>query len=279
MRPAGRNRAATLATLALVATVAAGGCGATTEAGTAPSPSRLPAAAAHLTVLAAASLTTALAAATHAYAASHPGASFTVATGASSALRVQIEQGAPADVFLSADTVNAQTLVGEGLADGAAVPFAGNVLTVVVPLANPAGVATPADLARPGLRIIAAGSQVPITKYAQQVVWNLARQPGYPADFAARYAANVVSHEDDVTAVLAKIELDEGDAAIVYVTDAKASSKVLTIPIPAAANVPATYAGAVVKGSAHATAAAGFLSWLAGPEGQAILAHFGFLTP
>ncbi len=268
-----------LAILALVAIMVVAACGGTTEAGSVPSSSGPPAGTAHLTVLAAASLTTALAAATRAYESSHPGASFTVATGASSALRVQIEQGAPADVFLSADTVNAQTLVGEGLADGAAVPFAGNVLTVVAPLANPAGVVTPGDLARPGLRIVAAGSQVPITKYAQQVVANLARQPGYPADFAARYAANVVSHEDDVRAVLAKIELDEGDAAIVYVTDAKTSSKVITIPIPAAANVPATYAGAVVRGSAHATAAAGFLSWLAGPAGQAVLARFGFLPP
>ena len=278
MRPPRPTRAVSLATLAVVATVVAG-CGAATGAGSVPSPSGPPAGTAHLTVLAAASLTTALATATSAYESSHPGASFTVATGASSALRVQIEQGAPADVFLSADRVNAQTLVGEGLADGAAVPFAGNVLTVVVPLANPAGVVTPEDLARPGLRIVAAGSQVPITKYAQQVVANLARQPGYPADFAARYTANVVSHEDDVTAVLAKIELDEGDAAIVYVTDAKTSSKVLTIPVPAAANVPATYAGVVVKGAAHATAAADFLSWLAGSAGQAILARFGFLPP
>ncbi len=266
-----------LATLALVAIVVASGCGAATEARTAPSPSGPAAATAHLTVLAAASLSSALAEATRAYQSSHAGASFTVATGSSAALRVQVEQGAPADVFLSRSELNAQTLVVEGLAVGAAVPFAGNLLTVVVPLANPARVATPADLARPGLRIIAAGSQVPITKYAQQVVANLARQPGYPADFVARYTANVVSHEDDVTAVLAKIELDEGDAAIVYVTDAKTSSKVLTIPIPAAANVPATYAGVVVKGSAHATAAAGFLSWLAGPQGQAILARFGFL--
>ncbi len=235
--------------------------------------------AAHLTILAAASLVDALAAADSAYQAGHPGASFTVSTGSSAALRVQIEQGAPADVFLSADTANAQALVGEGLAAGSAVPFAGNKLTVVVPSANPARVRTPADLARPGVRIVAAGSQVPITKYADQVVANLAHQPGYPVDFAARYAANVISHEDDVRAVLAKIELDEADAAIVYVTDAASSTHVRTIPIPDAANVPATYEGVVVKGSAHAGAAAAFLAWLAGPAGQAVLARFGFLAP
>ena len=234
---------------------------------------------AHLTILAAASLVDALAAADSAYQAGHPGASFTVSTGSSAALRVQIEQGAPADLFLSADTANAQALVREGMADGTAVPFAGNRLTVVVPSSNPAHVRTPADLARPGVRIVAAGSQVPITRYADQVVANLARQPGYPADFAARYAANVISHEDDVRAVLAKIELDEADAAIVYVTDAASSTHVRTIPIPDAANVPATYEGVVVSGSAHARAAAAFLAWLAGPGGQAILARFGFLAP
>ena len=78
----------------------------------------------------------------------------------------------------------------------------------------------PRDLAKPGLKVIAAGDEVPITKYATQLVANLAKEPGYPADFADAYAANVVSKEDNVKAVVAKIELGEGDAGIVYVTDA-----------------------------------------------------------
>ena len=120
---------------------------------------------------------------------------------------------------------------------------------------------------------------VPITKYTTQVVANLAGTGGYPAGFAAAYDANVVSKEDNVKAVVAKIELGEGDAAIVYVTDAKASTKVKTIEIPAEANVPATYAGVVVKASPNAAAAHAFLTWLAGPDGQAVLAEFGFLPP
>ena len=203
----------------------------------------------------------------------------TIATDASSTLRTQIEQGAPADVFLSADQTNPKTLVEGGLADGSAVDFAGNTLTVIVPAANPAGITTPADLARSGVKVIAAGADVPIAKYTTQVVANLAGTGGYPAGFAAAYDENVVSKEDNVKAVVAKIELGEGDAAIVYLTDAKASTKVKTIEIPAEANVPATYAGVVVKASPNAAAGHDFLTWLAGPDGQAVLGEFGFTPP
>jgi molybdate transport system substrate-binding protein len=230
-----------------------------------------------LTIYGASSLKGALDAVKTAYATVAPGVTLTIAADASSTLRTQIEQGAPADVFLSADQSNPKALVDGGLADGTAIDFAGNLLTVIVPTANPAGIATPADLAKAGTKVIAAGADVPITKYATQVVTKLATQPGYPAGFVAGYDANVVSKEDNVKAVVAKVELGEGDAAIVYVTDAKASTKVKTIEIPAAANVPATYAGLVVKASPHAAAAHAFLTWLAGPDGQKVLAGFGFL--
>jgi molybdate transport system substrate-binding protein len=271
----------------LVAIAIAGACsspGATGSAGPATSavPSTTPsqgasAEAVELTVYGAASLKGALEAVKAAYLTAEPGVTLTIATDASSTLRTQIEQGAPADVFLSADQTNPKTLVDAALADGAAVDFAGNTLTVIVPSANPAGIATPADLARSGVKVIAAGADVPIAKYTTQVVANLAGIGGYPAGFAAAYEANVVSKEDNVKAVVAKVELGEGDAAIVYSTDAKASTKVKTIEIPAEANVPATYAGVVVKASPNAAAAHAFLTWLAGPDGQAVLSEFGFL--
>jgi len=113
--------------------------------------------------------------------------------------------------------------------------------------------------------------------YATQLVDGLAREPGYPAGFAAAYAANIVSKEDNVKAVVAKIELGEGDAGIVYVTDAAASTGIKTIDVPDAANVRATYAGIVVKASSHRDAAKAFLDWFAGPDGQRILSSFGFL--
>jgi molybdate transport system substrate-binding protein len=236
-------------------------------------------AAVELTIYGAASLKGALDAARTAYEAAVPGVTLTISTDSSSALETKIEQGAPADVFLSADTSNPKKLVDKGLTDGPAVPFAGNKLTIIVPASNPAAIRTPADLAKPGVKVIAAGDAVPITKYASQLVANLAREPGYPADFVALYTANIVSKEDNVKAVVAKIELGEGDAGIVYVTDAVASTRVATVDVPDSANVLASYAGVVVKASPNAAAAQAFLAWFAGPAGQAILASFGFLLP
>lgn len=232
-----------------------------------------------LTVFGAASLKGALEEAKAAYETANPGTTVTISTDSSSALETQIEQGAPADVFLSADTTNPRKLVDAGMADGAAVDFAGNKLTIIVPFDNPAKIATPADLAKAGIKVIAAGDEVPISKYAKQLVDGLAKEAGYPADFAAAYGRNIASKEDNVKAVVAKIELGEGDAGIVYVTDAKASSKVAAVDVPDSANVPATYAGVVVKASKNAAAAKAFLDWFSGPDGQAILGGFGFLPP
>jgi molybdate transport system substrate-binding protein len=242
----------------------------------AAAPSAAPAA---LTIYGAASLKGVLDKVKTAYETANPGTALTISTDSSATLETQIEQGAPADVFLSADTTNPKKLVDKGLAAGAAVTFAGNKLTVIVPTTNPAGIKTPADLAKTGVKVIAAGDAVPITKYATQLVANLAKEAGYPADFAAKYTANIASKEDNVKAIVAKIELGEGDAGIVYVTDAKASTTVTTIDVPDTANVPATYAGVVVKASRNAAAAQAFLTWFAGPDGQAILSTFGFLPP
>jgi molybdate transport system substrate-binding protein len=235
------------------------------------------AAPANLTIYGAASLTSVLARVRTVYEAANPGTNLTISTDSSTALETKIEQGAPADLLLSADTANPQRLIDKGFAAGRLTKFASNLLTVIVPVGNPARIQTPADLARSGVKVIAAGETLPITKYANQFVVNLARQPGYPTDFVAKYTANIVSKQDNVSAVVAQIAFGEGDAGIVYVTDAKTSTRVLTIAVPAAANMPATYSGVVVKASANAAAAQAFLTWIAGPDGQAILGSFGFL--
>ena len=232
-----------------------------------------------LTIFGAASLKAALTKAQAAFTTTNPGVTITISTDSSSTLETQIEQGAPADVFLSADTTNPAKLVTKGLNLGDPVKFAGNLLTVIVPTANPAGIGSPADLAKAGIKVVAAEDTVPITKYATMLVANLAKEAGYPSGFVAAYNANVVSKEDNVAAVVSKIALGEGDAAIVYVTDARTSTQVTAISVPTDANVPAKYAGVVVKASKNAAAAHAFLTWFAGPDGQAILASFGFLPP
>jgi molybdate transport system substrate-binding protein len=228
-------------------------------------------------VYAAASLKAALDKVKTAYEAANPGTTLTVSTDSSAALETKIEQGAPADVFLSADTANPQKVVDKGFASGTVVKFAGNLLTIIVPTANPAGIKSPLDLATSGVKIIACAVGVPIQKYTATLLTNLAKVPGYPADFPAEEAANIVTQEDNVGAIVTKVGLGEGDAGIVYVTDAKTSDKVTTIAIPTGANVPATYGGVVVKASPNQAAATAFLTWLAGRDGQAILATFGFL--
>lgn len=231
-----------------------------------------------LVVYGAASLTDALQQVATAYEAAHPTIRVRLEFDASSALRAKIEQGAPADVFASADTANADALAEEGLA-GAAVPFAGNRVALIVPTGDPGDIHTPADLARPGLRIIAADDKVPIAVYATRMIARLAALPGYPADYAARIAANVISKEQDVRAVLAKIELGEGDAGFVYATDIAVASGVTRIPVPDAAQVAATYAAVTIRASSHPEAAAEFLRWLTSSPAQRILQDAGFVPP
>jgi molybdate transport system substrate-binding protein len=232
-----------------------------------------------LTVFAAASLKKAFTEVQTAYEIAAPGVKLTMSFDAASALETQIEQGAPADVFASADTKNPQKLVDGSLATGPVTNFAGNTLSIIVPTANPGGVRTPADLARPGLKVVAAGDDVPITKYANQLIENLAKQAGYPTGFAAMVKANLVSKEDNVAAVVSKIELGEGDAAIVYLTDARNSTRVTPLAVADAVNVPAIYGAVTVRASKHPDAGAAFITWLAGPGGQAILAKYGFVAP
>lgn len=268
-RAGGGSRILAAISLALVVAVAAGACG---GSGASPAGTRL-------AVFGAASLRGALEAVAAAYAVAEPGTTIDLSTDSSATMRTQIEQGAPADVFLAADLRNAEALAEAGLADGGVVPFASTPLAIIVPASNPAGIMEPADLARPGVRIVAAGEDVPISAYAAALVDRLATLDGAPADYAAALAANIVSREDNVAAVAAKIGLGEGDAGFVYATDALAVEGVRSIPIPPAAQVTATYGGIVVAASPQRAAASAFLDWLGSPAGEAVLADFGFGPP
>jgi molybdate transport system substrate-binding protein len=232
-----------------------------------------------LTVYAAASLTAAFKDIAAAYQASHARVTVTLSFDSSATLETQIEQGAPADVLASADTTNPKKLVDKGLAAGAPVNFAGNVLTIIVPGSGTQTVTTPMDLGKSGVKVVAAGDAVPITKYANQLVANLAKLPGYPPSFVDAYTKNIVSKEDNVKGIVTKIELGEGDGGVVYVTDAKASTKVRIVDVPAEANVPATYAQVAVRASKNLAGANDFMGFVISPAGQAILAKYGFLPP
>jgi molybdate transport system substrate-binding protein len=228
-----------------------------------------------LTVFAAASLTEAFDALRPEFERAHPGVTLQLSFGASSTLRAQIEQGAPADLFASADYEQMQPLVAQRLV----LPprtFARNRLTVAVPLSNPGKVRTVQDLARPGLRLVSTAEQVPIGRYTQQVLEKLSHTHGFPSDFANRVNANVLSREANVRAVLVKIELGEADAAIVYETDARSSPRVRPIPIPPSANNTAAYPIAILTNTPNRPAATAFVRFLLSKRGRAILKRHGF---
>jgi len=271
--------------VALLVAACGGGNASPSAASTAPSAAPSAAASAasagpatELQIYAAASLKSVLAKVKAAYEADNAGVTLTVSTDSSTALETKIEQGAPADLFLSADTTNPQKVVDKGLASGTVVKFAENRLTVIVPTDNPAKIATPADLAKSGVKIIACADGVPIQKYTTQWLAKVAALPAYGASFGSKFKANVVSREDNVGAIVAKVGLGEGDAGVVYVTDAKSSDKVTPIAIPSDENVPAVYGGVVLKASRSVDAATAFLTWLASPTGQQILSDAGFVT-
>jgi molybdate transport system substrate-binding protein len=228
-----------------------------------------------LTVFAAASLTDAFNALKAPFERAHPGLAVWFSFGASSTLRLQIEQGAPADLFASADTAQMRPLVSRRLVSTPRT-FARNRLVVVVPKADPGKVRSVRDLARPGLRVVTTSETVPIGRYTQQVLERLSHTRGYPPDFGRRVNAGVISREMNVRAVLVKVELAEADAAIVYESDARSSARVRAIPIPASANVTAQYPIAVVATTRRRSEAEAFTRFLLSPQGQTILRQHGF---
>jgi molybdate transport system substrate-binding protein len=271
------RRPPVFAGLALVATLASGlafaGCGTSSAGG---DPSAAPVA---LKVFAAASLTEAFTAMQPSFQAAHRNVTISYNFGGSDTLATQIAQGAPADVFASANTKQMDTVVKGGQVAGAsAQTFAHNRLVVIYPTANPANLRTLQDLARPHLKLDLAASTVPVGQYALDFLTKASADPAYGASFKADVLKNVVSYETDVKVVLAKVSLGEADAGIVYTTDAATKSgSVGTISIPDNLNSIAVYPIAPIAGSAHADLAAQFVGYAGSPDGQATLTRYGFL--
>ena len=241
---------------------------------TAPTATVVPAT---LTVFAAASLTGSFGDIGKAFEAAHPGVTVKFSFAGSQALRTQIEQGAPADVFASADHKNMDPLVTENLvASGADQDFATNLLQVILPPNNPANIQTLQDLAKPGIKLIFEDPSVPAGNYTRQILTNMSKDPAYGTDFSTKVLANVVSNETDVKEVVAKVDQGEGDAGIVYVTDASAQPDLKTISIPANYNVIARYPIAALEKAPNPDLAKAFVAYVLSADGQVIMKKWGF---
>jgi molybdate transport system substrate-binding protein len=238
-------------------------CGSGTTASSSPSSSSL---SGDIQVFAAASLTASFNALGIAFHKANSGVGVNFNYAGTPTLVTQVEQGAPADVFASADTTNMDKLTADGFAVGSSQVFAHNQLEIVVAPGNPKGITGLADLAKSGVIYISEGPTVPAGKYSLQAL------------ASAGVKVTPKSLETSVSAVISKIELGEADAGIVYTTDITAAgSKVQGVPIPAANNVIATYPIAVVKGTKSADVDTAFIDYVLSPSGQSTLASFGFL--
>jgi molybdate transport system substrate-binding protein len=232
-----------------------------------------------VTVFAAASLTDSFNQMVEGFAQKSGGAKVVFSFAGSNALRAQIEQGAKADVFASANTTEMDALVKGGLISGQSQTFAKNKLVIIVPKANPGKVEKPQDLAKSGLKIVAAGQSVPVGSYFLQILDKMNADASYGAGFKDRVTKNFISQETDVKQVVAKIQLGEGDAGVVYLTDitAKAAPDLTVIDIPDAFNVVAQYPIAVVKNAPQSALAQAFIDYVLSPDGQQILKKNNFV--
>ena len=158
--------------------------------------------------------------------------------------------------------------------------FAHNRLVVILPKSNPGHVRELQDLARGGMKLVVGAEAVPVGKYTREMFRRLERRPGFPPAYGDSVLANVVSQEENVKSVVAKVQLGEADAGVVYRSDVtpRVAPSVTALEIPDDANVLASYPIAVLTGSADSVAARAFLALLLGPEGRRVLAKHG-LTP
>ncbi len=233
-----------------------------------------------LYVYAAASLTEAFGEAGKAFEEQHPGARVVFNFAGSQQLLQQIEQGASADVFASAGPQQMDTAVQSGWVDHNAVQvFANNRLVIIYPKDNPAGISRIADLSKKGIKLVLAAQSVPVGQYALDFLDKTAQDSSLGPGYRAAVIKNIVSYEENVKAVLAKVALGEADAGIVYTSDLHGAygEKVGVIDIPDALNVIAVYPIAALKNSSNASLAQAFVTYILSKTGQQILASYGFL--
>jgi molybdate transport system substrate-binding protein len=234
---------------------------------------------ADLTVFAAASLKDAFSEAADVLGKRNPPIAVRYSFAGSQQLVLQLEQGAAADVVASADQRWMQVAQDGGLVAGTPVIFARNRLLVITPASNPGRIDRLEDLGKRGLKLVLGAEAVPVGKYSREALDRLRDAPGFGADYSKRVLRNLVSEEENVKAVVSKVQLGEVDAGIVYVSDVTPPVRkvVRTIEIPDPYNVVAAYPIAVLRQSQQPAAARAFVEYITSAEGQAVLARHGLL--
>jgi len=198
----------------------------------------------------------------------NPGVTVKFNYAGSSSLVTSIKQGAPADVFASANTANMTAVTDEKLASGTPQVFARNQAEIMVEAGNPKNIKSVSDLANPAVKVVLCAPEVPCGSLAQQVFKK------------AGVTVKPVSEETSVSGVVTKVSLGEADAGLVYVTDVKAGGdKIAGVAIPSDQNVIQDYPMTELKDAPNATAAAAFIRYVLSPAGQEVLASYGFLPP
>ena len=268
-RPAPRARLVAAAVAVALAAALAGCASGGSASSPTPTASIAPALKGSLTVYAAASLKLAFDELATEFEAQHPDVDVKPAVyDGSSVLATQIIAGAPADVFASADEKNMQKVVDAGLVDGTPKDFATNTLRIVTPPSNPGGIKTLADLAKPGLKVVVCAPEGPCGAASATLLSN------------AKITVTPVSQEQNVTAVLTKVESGEADAGLVYVTDVQAAGDAVASIKPDGADaVVNTYPIVALKSSTSPEVATAFIAFVVGDRGQAVLKAAGFEAP
>ncbi len=229
-------------------------------------------------MFAASSLTDVFRDVTRVFEESHPNAKVTIVYAASSTLRAQLEHGARADLFASADQRQMEFAQEAGVIDGEPVTFAINRLAIIVPVAA-AAVASLSDLSRDGVKLAVASAHTPIGVYTEAVLLRIAADPEFGPAFVAKIRSNVVIEALNVRQTVAIVEIGEVDAALAYRTDVAAGESLRAIPLPERVNVDATYPIAAVMESEARALARQFIELLLSEQGRAILERHGFGSP
>jgi molybdate transport system substrate-binding protein len=218
-----------------------------------------------VTVFAAASLTDAFTEIGEAFMAEYPDATVTFNFAASSELVTQINEGAPADVFASADQNNMTKLTDAGNSGAEPAVFATNTLEIIVGPGNPKGITGPADLGNPDIIFVTCAPEVPIGAYTEGVLAN------------AGVTVTPASLEENVKGIVTKVTLGEADAGVVYKTDVTAAGdQAEGVEIPADVNIVAEYPLVITKEAPNSEAGQVFVDFVLGEQGQTILASYGF---